>query len=209
MAEVGVFLWILSGILFALGGLSDLWIRAIPAPVVGIMILASGTRFVVMFDGRAMDSSLHKTGLAVTVLVIASVVGVVSIADALSGLGLALLALSSGPGIRSQVVDAGIWGTLAAIAAWYLYRCSVSIGISGLPKNIWDCFSLTFGRLEREPGLRRHHGRLPIRIPHGFFLTHLEALRTSDGYHLYPDSCPLVMCFFSGYACMSIVWVMG
>ena len=90
-------------------------------------------------------------------------------------------------------------GTTAAAASWLLARVRRSILIAGWPQNPWDVLALPLGRLEAEPHLESFPTTTRFRAGKSRLLRHLDALRTPDGHHLWPDPCPLVACLAAGW----------
>ncbi|MEN8219492.1 MAG: hypothetical protein ABFS56_24690 [Pseudomonadota bacterium] len=130
---------------------------------------------------------------------VAALVKIVGAADVFVAIAISLLILCADSTLRYTLLMTFILWTGIATILWYFWRIIKSLKISGIPKNVWDVIALKMGRLEKEPELTKYlhnelHGRDFNR-----FIDHVEVFRTPDGCHLYPDSCPLVTCFFVGY----------
>lgn len=89
---------------------------------------------------------------------------------------------------------------LCATLFWYARRVLRSLAISGAPRSPWDLPALLVGRLEAEPRLQDHQIATRHEIGTGATLRYLEAMRTPDGHHLWPDPCPLVSCMAIGWS---------
>jgi len=130
---------------------------------------------------------------------VAAIVRFIGAADAFVIAAISFLLLCTETTMRSQLLIIFITGTGIAVFSWYILRFIKSWKISGTPKNIWDFMALKMGRLEKEPELKKYLHNEKNAKNFDWIISHIEAFRTPDSYHLYPDSCPLITCLFVGY----------
>ena len=174
------------------GAWTDAHNRTLPAWLLSLLFLLACARIAIMGPSAETLGAPLLVGLAGCLLI---PLGLMGIADVAVTAALTAFAFRQPTSFAWAVAAI----TAAAICGWYARRVSRSLRTSGPPRNVWDLAALLIGRWEAEPHLKRHRSTTRYQVGTRTALRYLEAMRTPDGHHLWPDPCPLVTCLAIGW----------